>query len=169
MIQIMGKESPKRERKIMTRKASDNKYLHKDFHLSLNLMLDYVLNRFGKEAVVSYLVQYAKAYHRLLHNRLKAGDLTALSDYLTDIYSKEEWPVQLTSGDDFIKLKQDACPGVSHIRGSGGQPTLCYVETYRTVYETICEGTPYRYELKYYDDKTGACEQLFIKREEELQ
>jgi hypothetical protein len=154
------------QKKIMTRKAGDNKYLHRDFHLSLNLMLDYIQDRFGKDGVVNYLVQYAKAYHKPLHERLKAGELTALSDYLADIYKKEEWPVQLRLGDGFIEIKQDVCPGISHIKASGGQPSSCYVETYRTVYETICEGTPYRYVLKAFDDRTGACEQLFIKREE---
>ena len=155
----------KKERIVMTRKASDNKYLHKDFHISLNMLLEYVDNRYGKEAVLQYLTQFTKAYHKPLHEQLMAGNLTALSDYLTQIYRKEEWPVRIRVGDGFVELQQDACPGMAHIKASGNRPSRHYAETYRTVYETLCEGTPFRYELPWFDHETGACVQLFTTKE----
>ena len=148
----------------MTRKASDNKYLHKDFHITLNILLDYIDSQFGKEAVIKYLSQFTSAYHQPLHEQLMSGNLTALSDYLTQLYQKEEWPVRIRFGDDFIELQQDACPGMSHIKASGKQPSACYVETYRTVYETLCEDTPFQYQLQRFDHETGACTQLFTKK-----
>ena len=151
----------------MNRKASDNKYLHRDFHISLNMLLEYIIDRFGEKGVIQYLSQYARAYHKPLHEQLMTGNLTALSDYLTQIYQKEDWPVQIRSGVDFIELQQDACPGIFHIKASGKQPSRCYMETYRTVYETLCEDTPFRYQLQQFDIETGACMQLFIKKEEE--
>jgi len=157
----------KKERIVMTRKASDNKYLHKDFHIGLNILLDYIHDNFGKEAVIQYLSQYARAYYQPLREQLKAGNTAALSDYLTQIYQKEEWLVQIRSGEDFIELQQDACPGMSHIKASGKQPSCCYIETYQTVYGTLCEGTPFQYHLQRFDDETGACTQIFTKKEEE--
>ena len=151
----------------MTRKASDNKYLHRDFHITLNILLEYLDAHFGKEAVIQYLSQYARAYHQPLHEQLKAGNMSALSDYMTQIYQKEEWSVRIRSGEGFIELQQNACPGMSHIKASGKQPSLYYIETYRTVYETLCEGTPIQYQLQYFDNETGACTQLFTKKEEE--
>ena len=156
-----------KEKIVMNRKASDNKYLHRDFHITLNLLLAYIGDKFGKEAVIQYLSQYARAYHRPLHEQLMTGNLTALSDYLTLIYQKEEWPVRIRTGDGFIELQQDACPGMSHIKASGNRPSPYYVETYRTVYETICEDTPFQYQLQQFDNETGACIQLFTKKEEE--
>jgi len=156
-----------KEKIIMTRKASDNKYLHKDFHITLNILLDYLDARFGKEAVIQYLSQFTKSYHQPLHEQLKAGNLTALSDYLTQIYQKEDCPVQIRTGEGFIELQQDACPGMSHIKASGNRVSARYVETYQTVYETLCEGTPYQYHLRHFDSETGACTQLFTKKEEE--
>jgi hypothetical protein len=157
----------KKERIEMTRKASDNKYLHKDFHITLNILLDYVDDRFGREAVIEYLSQYTRAYHRPLHDQLKAGNMSALLDYLTRIYQKEEWPVQILSGEHFIELQQYACPGMSHIKASRCLPSPCYVETYRTVYEVLCEDTPVQYHLQYFDNETGACTQLFTIKEEQ--
>lgn len=154
----------KKERIVMTRKAPDNKYLHRDFHITLNILLEYIENQYGREAVIKYLSQFTKAYHQPLHEQLMAGNMTALSDYLTQLYQKEEWPVRIRSGEDFIELQQNACPGISHIKASGKQPSACYVETYRTVYETLCEGTPFRYCLQHFDPETGACIQLFNKR-----
>jgi len=43
--------------KVMERKASDNKYLHKDFHIALNLLMTYLYDHFGKDALVNYLKQ----------------------------------------------------------------------------------------------------------------
>ena len=146
----------------MTRKASDNKYLHRDFHISLNMLLEYLDGRFGKEAVVKYLSQYTRAYHQPLHEQLMAGNMTALLDYLTQIYQKEEWPVRIRTGDGFIEVQQDGCPGISHIKASGKQPSPYYMKTYRTVYETLCEGTPFQYVLQHFDNETGACTQLFV-------
>ena len=155
------------KRIVMTRKASDNKYLHRDFHITLNILLDYIDDRFGREAVIQYLSQYTRAYYQPLHEQLMAGNMTALSDYLTQIYQKEEWPVRIHIDEDLIELQQDACPGMSHIKASGNRPSPCYIETYRTVYKTLCEGTPFQYNLQRFDHETGACTQVFTKKEEE--
>lgn len=150
----------------MQRKASDNKYLHRDFHITLNILLEYIDKQLGRGAVIQYLSQYTRAYHQPLHEELKAGNLKALSDYLIQIYQKEEWPVRINAGEDFIEIQQDACPGIAHIKASGNPVYPYYVETYRTVYETLCEDTPFQYYLHNFDSETGACAQVFTKKEE---
>ena len=152
-------------RKVMERKASDNKYLHKDFHLSMNILLKYIYENFGKDQLVKYLEQYAKAYYKPVNLELKSGKPDALCRYFTDIYIKEEWPVRMHCGEDFIEIEQDACPGISHIRAKGETPCPYYSETYNTVYKVLCMGTPFEYELKYFDDETGACKQIFRRTE----
>ncbi len=151
--------------KVMERKASDNKYLHKDFHIALNLLMEYLVKNFGKDALIDYLKQFSKAYHKPLIQKLKTGDIEALINYLKDIYKKEEWPVKITTGENFIELTQDACPAISHIVKNGSTPCPYYRETYNTVYKTICEETPFEYVLESFDDKTGACKQLFTRKE----
>jgi neutral ceramidase len=151
--------------KVMGKKASDNKYLHKDFHIALNLLMKYLFENFGKDALIDYLKQYSKSYHKPLIQKLKTGDQEALLNYLKDIYEKEEWPVTITSGENFIELTQDACPAISHIVSNGSTPCPYYQETYNTVYKTICEETPFDYKLDYFNDTTGACKQIFIRKE----
>lgn len=155
--------SLEKNRKVMSINASDNKYLHRDFHLTLNILLDYIYKNFGEEAVIDYITQYSKAYFKPLKEQLKAGNTKALSDYLTEVYQKEEWPVQIHSEENGIELQQDACPGITHIRSLGKQPAICYIETYRTLYGELCKGTPFTYTLEDFNAETGACKQLFIK------
>lgn len=157
----MKKEGQRR--KIMTRKASDNKYLHKDFHVSMNLLLKYIYENFGKEELINYLSQYAEAYYKPLNQQLKSGNIDALCRYFTDIYKKEEWAVKINCEENFLETEQDACPGIAQIKAKGDMPCPYYSETYNTVYKTLCKNTPFEYELKYFDEETGACKQIFRK------
>lgn len=152
--------------KAIVKKASDNKYLHKDFHLALNLLMTYVYDHFGKEALVNYLEQFALAYYRPLNQKLRSGDKESLVGYFKEIYEKEESSVNITVRGNSVEITQDACPAISHIVLSGEKPCPHYRETYNTVYKTICKDTPFEYELEYFDDATGACRQLFKMKEE---
>ena len=151
--------------KTIERKASDNKYLHKDFHIALNLLMTYLYEHFGKDALINYLKQYARAYYQPLNQELKSGNKEALAAYFKDIYQKEEWPVRVISHKNSVEITQDACPAISHIVGKGGKPCPYYRETYSTVYTTICEDTPFEYVLEYFNDETGACKQIFNRKE----
>jgi hypothetical protein len=53
-----------KQKRVMTRKASDNKYLHKDFHVSMSILLKCIYNNFGKEELVNDLTQYADVYDK---------------------------------------------------------------------------------------------------------
>ncbi len=151
--------------KVIGRKASDNKYLHKDFHMALNLMMTYIFDNFGKDSLTTYLKKFSQAYYRPLNQSLMSGDKEILADYFRGIYKKEEWPVNILIHENSVEISQDACPAISHIVLKGGKPCPCYNETYSTVYETICENTPFEYVLEYFDDETGACRQLFNLKE----
>ena len=152
--------------KVMSRKAGDNKYLHKDFHQSMNLLITYIYNNYGKKKLIDYLKQYAGIYYQLINRDLQKGTIEVLVDYFTDIYNKEEWPVEINNNDNYVEIRQDACPGITHIKGLGGIPCPHYREMYNTVYSTLCDCTPFDYTLVYFNEETGACKQLFTKRKE---
>lgn len=147
--------------KTMERKQSDNRYLHKDFHIALNLMMNYILENYGRDALISYLRQFSLTYHGPLRQSLLKGDPETLAGYFRDLYKNEDWPVSIELTDNRLEIRQDACPAVSYIRKKGGEPSVLYRETYNTVYSSLCETTPFEYRLEYYDDTTGACRQSF--------
>lgn len=150
--------------KVIDRRASDNKYLHRDFHISMNMLMGYIVAEYNEEALIEYLKNFAKAYHAPLKKALIDTGLTAMEEYLAEIYEKEEWPVDISLANDVFTVSQKACPGISHIVNKGHEPIVQYIYTYTIVYETICEGTPYEYQMENFDQKTGACRQIFRRR-----
>lgn len=148
--------------KTLERRSSDNKYLHKDFHAALNLMLIYILDNFGEKALIEYLKQFSRAFYMPLNQSLKKGDINLLADYFREKYKTEEWPVKISVNDACLGIDQEACPGITVIRARGEKPCRMYRETYNTVYKTLCEGTPFDYYLDYFNNDTGACFQRFV-------
>ena len=150
----------------MVRKASDNKYLHKDFHNILNIGLNYVKDKYGDEAVKEYIRQIALTYYAPLKDEIRKKGLDAIEAHIKDVYEKEEWIDHVS----FARLRTrltvsiDECPGVSHIKKSGGQVSPLYIQTTKTLYETICESTKYEFELISYDEKSGKAEFVFVSR-----
>ena len=47
----------------MRRTASDNVYLHKDFHGALSAGIEYLHQRYGEDAVREYLRRFTLAFH----------------------------------------------------------------------------------------------------------
>ncbi|MFO7612912.1 MAG: hypothetical protein R6W99_10640 [Clostridia bacterium] len=150
--------------KVIERKASDNKYLHRDFHISMNMLMDYICSTFGERALIEYLMEFSSEFHIPRKEYLIENDLVSLEAYFKDIYEKEEWPVEITMADGELVITQESCPGISHIRKAGLEPIRQYRETYGTIYSTMCSGTPYEYILENFDDETGACRQRFSRR-----
>lgn len=150
--------------KIVDRRASDNKYLHRDFHISMNMLMEYIRDQYGSAALTEYLVQFSKEFNSLRIEQLKEGSLEGLREYFIDVYDKEEWPVSIELENDVLTITQKACPGIAHLISKGYEPVEQYIETYTTVYETLCGGTPYEYIMENYDPKTGACCQRFQRR-----
>lgn len=64
---------------VMTRKASDNKYLHRDFHNLLNLGLEYLRAEYGEQAVLDYLRQFTNSYYAPLKRQLLTKGLEAIA------------------------------------------------------------------------------------------
>ena len=57
-------------KQVMTRQASDNVYLHKDFHGGLSGGIEYIHEQYGAEAVREYLRQFAGAFYAPLKKDL---------------------------------------------------------------------------------------------------
>ena len=151
-------------KEVMTRKAADNPYLHKDFHGALSTGIEYLHTRFGEQAVRDYLRQFAQAYYKPLTEALKARGLAALQEHLERVYKVEGASVRMRLSEDELVLEVPACPAVTHMREHGYPVARLFVETTRTVNEELCRGTPFAAELVEYDEPTGRSVQRFYRR-----
>ena len=151
-------------REVIQRKASDNKYLHKDFHGALSVGLDYLQKNHGDEAVRDYLRQFAKSFYAPLTEALGRRGLVALKEHFEKIYEDESGEVRMSLSDDELQIQVEACPAVTHMREHDYLVAPLFYETTKTVNETICEGTPFAAELIDYDEQTGRGTQRFTRR-----
>lgn len=150
-------------KELMRRKASDNPYLHKDFHGALSAGIEYLDRRYGPQAVRDYLRQFARAFYGPLTEALRAHGLVALKEHFERIYRLEGAAVNVRLSDDELVVEVPECPAVMHMREHGYPVARLFEETTRTVNQAICEGTPYSAELVEYDPPDGRSVQRFFR------
>ena len=135
----------------MERKASDNKYLHKDFHVTLDLGITYIGEHFGgDDAVKEYLTTFAKAYYPKM-------TLPELEDYFKKIYEAEEEPEALSTelSDGCLKVKVEYCPAIKYMTSIGHDHSPWYYMTTTVVYEEWAKTCGFEFVMGDYDRKTG--------------
>jgi hypothetical protein len=148
----------------MKRMASDNEYLHRDFHIALNNGLIYLEEKYGRDAVVEYLEDFSNTYYRPLKDSLIKTGLSALKEYFERIYAAEKSSVKTSCSSDELFVEIEKCPAVEYMRTNNVKPSPAYSETSDTVYRTICKDTPFDFELVEYDNETGRSKMKFYRR-----
>lgn len=151
-------------REVMRRKASDNIYLHRDFHGALSAGIEYLHEHYGEQAVRDYLRQFTLAFHAPLREQLKARGLIALKEHFERMYELEGGEVEITLSPDELTIQVKACPALTHMREQGYPVARLFSETTKTVNKALCEGTPFAAELVEYDEQSGRSVQRFFRR-----
>ncbi len=152
-------------RQIIRREASDNAYLHQDFHGALSAGIEYLHATYGEEAVREYLHQFARSFYAPLTESLVARGLVALEEHFGRMYALEGGSVRIDRSEGELRIEVEACPAVMHMRKCGYPVARLFRETTETVNRAICEGTPFEAELVQYDEETGQSVQRFFRKE----
>lgn len=151
-------------RKVMERKASDNQYLHKDFHGALSNGIEYLHKNFGEEAVREYLSKFTKTFYAPLIEDLKRRGMVALKEHFERIYEIEGGKVEISFNEDELIIKVQECPAITHLHKKNMPVARMFYETSKTVNEMLCDGTCFSAELKDYNEDNGSCIQRFYRR-----
>ncbi len=151
-------------KQTMTRKSSDNPYLHKDFHILLNHGIDYLHKNIGEEAVREYLTQFASAYYSPFKRDIKNKGLLAIKEHYERIYEIEGALFDINFSQDELIIHLQASPAVMHIKAKGHPVSELYRETVATVIKTICQDTTYDSEMLEYHEDNGAYRIRFFRR-----
>ncbi|MFI4913091.1 MAG: hypothetical protein ACIAQZ_15640 [Sedimentisphaeraceae bacterium JB056] len=148
--------------KVIDCKASDNEYLHKDFHGALCYAIKYLEDNYGTESVEEYLQQVARTYYKPLTDELKANGLQVLENHWNDIFNREDGEFELGYEGKTLVLKVDDCPAVSHLKKRGLFYTDNFCLTTKIVNETICKDAGFCCSCNYISGE-GKCVQKFWK------
>jgi len=151
------------------RKASDNKYLHKDFHVTADIGISYVGTNYGDQAVKEYLTQYANSFYKLLAEKVKRNGLTELESNFISVYKKEEWSEFLHTNltENSLEITIDKCPAITFMKQSGHTPSKWYKETTYVVYSQLAKMCNLDFSVFYYDENDGKTKFVFSKRNNE--
>ena len=151
---------------IMERKAADNAYLHRDFHVTAEQGIRYLGEKLGDNAVVEYLTLFTKRYYKPLIEKIKTQGLSALAEYLENTYCAEEASdvLQLTLTENQLAVSVSECPAIRFMKSIHYTPCRWYAETTRTVYRVLADEAELGFHLEFYDSQTGATRYTFFRR-----
>ena len=141
---------------VMDLKPEDNKYLHRDFHLSGNNALRYCGESFGDAAVIGFLTDFTKRYYA--PEKIKKQGLSAIKEWIEQTYEVEEATDCLHTAleEGVLTVSIDKCPVIAYMRSLNQEPGKYYIEQTRTVYGTVASECGYDFELVYYDEDGGS-------------
>ena len=106
-------------KQTLSRKASDNRYYHKDFHIALNYGIEYLRQKFGKEAFKEHLVQFADALKGMF----------AINEHYEKIYQIEGTNFGRSFSPEKLIIRLFASPAVMHIKSNGHRVSTIFRET----------------------------------------
>ena len=152
----------KKQPKVIDCQASDNEYLHRDFHGAMCYSIAYLDDNFGPEATEEYLQQVARTYYAPLAEQVKQRGLVALEEHWREVFTREQGDFDLRYEDGVLVLTVKRCPAVAHMKEQGCMFTNRYCETTVVVNRTICCDAGFACSCDY-EPGEGRCVQRFWK------
>jgi len=156
---------PQEGLRVLDCKATDNVYLHKDFHGGLCYGIKYLDDHYGPEATSEYLRQVGRSYYVPLSQQLKNEGLSALEKHWREVFTKEGGKFSLELQDGVLTLTVQECPAIAHLKKTHQLFTPRYCQTTVVVNETICGEAGYKSSCRY-EPGEGRCVQKFWKAKE---
>lgn len=153
----LGKRMGEEGITIIEMKSEDNKYLHRDFHTSMDNALKYCGDNFGKEELVKFLREYVRAFYAPTIEEIKSKGLVAIKEWIEGTYEKEEACSLLHTDilDERLVVTVDKCPAIEYMSSLGQSPSEYFIEETRTVYDEIARQCGYSLCLEYYNEDGG--------------
>ena len=148
-------------RRVLDCRASDNTYLHRDFHGALCFALKYLDDTFGEDATREYLEQVAQTVFAPLSDDLARRGLVALEEHWRGVFETEggDWSLDADAEGALVLTVRD-CPAVGHLKAIGQLHTSRFCEATRIVNAEICRRAGYEATCDY-ESGAGRCVQRF--------
>lgn len=142
------------------------KYLHRDFHMSMALGMQYIAEHYGEEGLKEYLTQFTLAFHKPLLAKAKEAGLAAIAEYLGWLYAEEEAPdaLEMKVTEDAVDVTIHYCPAVKHLLSRGYAPKESFERGTSVVYDVIAKDSGLGFEMLSYEHGTGAAKFRFFQK-----
>lgn len=143
--------------------SSEHEYFHPDFHSSMNMGIEYLGLYHGEEDVKEYLEVFTKNVYKNIIEKMKTQPFEVLEEKIFETYvaEKAQDALQLEKDSDSLTVKIAYCPAVKHLKNTGREVSKWFYMTTGTVMRSLAEEGRLNFEMKYYDNESGACEYRF--------
>ncbi|MBQ4518015.1 MAG: hypothetical protein II997_05475 [Clostridia bacterium] len=144
-------------KEVLDMKAEDNKYLHRDFHLIGDMALKYCGETFGDSVVIDFLTSYTKNYYAPQIEQIQSCGLSALKEWIENLYTIEEASEVLHTklDEDGLTVIIDKSPVIEYMHSLNQEPSKYYIEETRTLYKVVAEACGFVFSLDYYNEDGG--------------
>ena len=142
----------------------ENNELHRDFHGSTNLTIDYVVRKYGLETVKKILRRTGRNVYKSIHEKLADGDASELIEHLNWFLYREQGKYQLKVSENEIILEVFECPAIRHLKKLGLPISEHICLQTSEVNAGMCEDTPWHSEVRVVGE--GHCIQIFRKEKQ---
>jgi len=136
--------------------------VHLDFHGATNTTVDFIIGKFGLEALNEIFRKVGKDVYRSIHEDLIAGDTEQLVAHWRHFFTRENCDYDIDFGDEEIVLTVRRCTAWHHVAKLVGTPSAHFCDQTSRTNEAMAEGSPFGIETTI--TGPGACRQLIRRR-----
>ena len=137
--------------------------VHKDFHGLTCATLHYLVDNYGKEAMIAVLKNTAQKVYKTIREELIAGKCDELVEYWEYYLEREGGDFAVEKLVDGVRLVVRDCPALRHLVKLEQEPDAIMCEATRIFNEALAEGSAFAADVQ----KTGvfSCVQSFRRKE----
>ena len=141
------------------------KYLHPEFHVSMDRGAGFVLDKYGMDGLNEYLTQFTLAFHIPLLKKIQEQGLDAIAAYLRWLYDTEEASdaLEMVQTSDKLAVTIHYCPAVKYMKSRDYTPAESYKYCTSMVYTALAQASNLKFEMTGYDHDTGAATYFFAR------
>lgn len=136
--------------------------VHMDFHGAANTTIDFIVRRFGIDAMHQIFRQVGQDVYQDIRRHLMAGDANELVKHWRYFFEREDGDFDIVVRDDEIVLTVRRCPAWHHVAKIAGSVSANFCDQTIVTNAAMAEGTPFAVETSV--TGPGACRQVIRRR-----
>ncbi|WP_417310140.1 hypothetical protein [Devosia sp.] len=136
--------------------------VHLDFHGATNTTIEFILARFGQDALDQIFRKVGTDVYRSIHEDLAAGDTRQLVAHWEHFFTREDCDYDIAVGEDEIVLTVRRCTAWHHVAKLVGAPSPQFCDQTTRTNEGMAEATPFAIDTEI--TGPGSCRQIIRRR-----
>jgi predicted ArsR family transcriptional regulator len=136
--------------------------VHMDFHGAVNTTIDFIVERYGVEAMHEIFKKVGRDVYVDIRGHLMAGDALELVKHWRHFFTRENADFDIAVGEQEIVLTVRHCPAWHHVRKIAPAVSPFFCDQTTVTNRAMADGTPFSVETTITGE--GACTQVIRRR-----